>query len=604
MENRCCVACLLDETKIAIKTDISEDIIETYKILVQYEVNQLNHEPKDFCSKCVEKLTLIQNFMKKCLKSIEKLKKHEPEENSFITVFIKQEILEEQDESEIIEHENVEIKYLEESSQPDEVQFEVNSEQSGVKSANNFPNLAEIEVFVPKKLGRPKKKEEEKKKVTRNTEQIYCAHCHKYYFNRVSLARHIRKKHQGGLECKYCCRIFMDREKYEIHMTEKAPIEKEAKESGKKEKSYFCEHCGYSTPHNSTMHTHMQMYHLNESEKICDFCGKGFKLKHALVQHMRRRHMEKKHFCSECNEKFPELHLLRKHEKFFHSEGSRPDGNAQCKFCGDFFKAHYLMKHIQGVHMKLKLYKCEHCNNSFDTAHQRYMHVKRVHEIENVTCELCAKEMTKQHYRRHMASVHDVQIAPKTSYKRVTMPKNYQREAWDKKKRENQAKRGKIKENGTDEVKKEAKKPCEQCDEIFASSRELKQHQIRKHYDSATLSKYMPCQVCEDLVLKRGMWHHLTLTHSDTKQFQCGLCKSAFKSKGGLDEHHNTKHLGIKMFKCTHCSEAYDKNSLLRRHFERIHGLTYTAEELRNVLGLRPLKLFKPTLKQESNQIS
>ncbi|XP_063710072.1 zinc finger protein 83-like [Culicoides brevitarsis] len=585
-KTRSCVACLQDETEVTIKICDNQDVIEVYKILVQYEVNQLTLEVKEFCVKCTEMLLLIHDFMQKCLKSVDFLKT-QAAFNEFNTVFIKQEIMEEENDENLVsepqENEPECVENASESISEDEsIEDSVSQREENVevKPVINFAVIEEIKraakqvAKVKKPRGRPKK---EPKPESLEQEIFNCAHCSKSYFNRTSLSRHIKKKHLGGSQCKYCCRIFLKKNEYEEHLKEE-----ESKERADP-KVFCCEHCGYSTTSSSSLFQHQRKYHSpEEPEKICNECGKSYKLKSHLRQHMIWNHMEKRYPCAKCDAKFAEAHHLRKHFELIHSEGARPDGMVQCKFCGDFFKATYLKKHIQGAHLKLKLYKCEQCNNAFDTWHQRYVHIKLDHENVREKCHLCDKVFVRKlSLKRHLVKIHNEgEITQRKGY----IPKVRQTSSRAGRRTANPSEYP-IEPKGP---KKIVERQCEDCGESFNKVNDYKQHRIRMHLDEESLKKYAACQMCGDMVLKMSMPHHVMNIHVNKKdQFKCDLCEKTFKSTSTLTDHHKKFHLEIKQFKCNLCPAEFNKNLKLRHHFEKSHDIIYTPVDIQRILGLK-----------------
>ncbi|KAF0288697.1 Zinc finger protein 90 [Amphibalanus amphitrite] len=73
----------------------------------------------------------------------------------------------------------------------------------------------------------------------------------------------------------------------------------------------------------------------------CRICGKTFKLKGAVVVHMRVHSLERKHSCNYCDMKFKDTNSLRQHIR--RHTGERP---YQCSYCDKAFKQQSgLMQH-------------------------------------------------------------------------------------------------------------------------------------------------------------------------------------------------------------------------------------------------------------------
>lgn len=97
--------------------------------------------------------------------------------------------------------------------------------------------------YKMKPVPRKNKREEEKR--------YFCNECDCSYVRAIALDRHVKKKHQGGLECKFCSNVYLDEEKYKLHMQKE-----EAKP--RPNVTFYCELCGYTTKFKSALRHHFK----------------------------------------------------------------------------------------------------------------------------------------------------------------------------------------------------------------------------------------------------------------------------------------------------------------------------------------------------------
>jgi DNA-directed RNA polymerase subunit RPC12/RpoP len=171
-----------------------------------------------------------------------------------------------------------------------------------------------------------------------------------------------------------------------------------------------------------------------ERKHVCKVCGKGFKTKQYLFNHVNS-HAKVKAFkcevegcdksyagngglfthkkivhegeyyeCPECGKRFGEKGNMTRHYKMVHEE----ERNYKCEKCGvQFALSSDLARHIKTVHEKIRAFKCEHCGKSFGMASHRKQHFEGVHSNIRYPCtwQGCTwtttlKSMVKFHVRR------------------------------------------------------------------------------------------------------------------------------------------------------------------------------------------------------------
>jgi KRAB domain-containing zinc finger protein len=102
---------------------------------------------------------------------------------------------------------------------------------------------------------------------------------------------------------------------------------------------------------------------------------------------------------------------------------------------------------------------------------------------------------------------------------------------------------------------------CGECLKIFKTSRHFKRHMERNKG-----SKIIQCPRCDRNFHRQGdLNSHLKQVHKSERNFECEICKKAFKSKGKVKEH-QIMHSDVKSFKCGNCGIAFKRKFQLNKH--------------------------------------
>ena len=123
--------------------------------------------------------------------------------------------------------------------------------------------------------------------------------------------------------------------------------------------------------------------HENLRPHICPTCGKTFKLKQFLKNHLLIHEnngeglsttaKKKEYICEKCNKTFRDKSNLNCHIRGVH-EGER---NLVCTYCGKaFFQPHDLKRHVEMKHERpnLREYNCDICDKSYKTKEYLKLH--------------------------------------------------------------------------------------------------------------------------------------------------------------------------------------------------------------------------------------
>lgn len=108
--------------------------------------------------------------------------------------------------------------------------------------------------------------------------QQVCDICAKMFSSRSSLQSHYRSFHQynanEAVECQVCGSILKDKYNHKRHMQRHM------------ESCIPCDICGKECPNTKALRMHKKRSHFDKRDHLCGVCGKGFKRKIVLKEHM------------------------------------------------------------------------------------------------------------------------------------------------------------------------------------------------------------------------------------------------------------------------------------------------------------------------------
>ncbi|XP_052871939.1 transcription factor grauzone-like [Anopheles cruzii] len=173
---------------------------------------------------------------------------------------------------------------------------------------------------------------------------IVCAICDRSYRSTKGLQEHMAAVHSeqqpdgsGPAVCHICAKQFSNRCNLAYHMTTHQPPlhQVQCEECGKWLKNkiclrkhmiqhsqirHQCEQCDYSAVNVQCLQNHIRVKHSNKRPYVCGECGKAFKLKTNLQNHLVQHTGVHKYACEFCSRKFASSGNYYVHRKRMHSE--------------------------------------------------------------------------------------------------------------------------------------------------------------------------------------------------------------------------------------------------------------------------------------------
>uniref|UniRef100_A0A336LXQ9 CSON007426 protein n=1 Tax=Culicoides sonorensis TaxID=179676 RepID=A0A336LXQ9_CULSO len=268
----------------------------------------------------------------------------------------------------------------------------------------------------------------------------------------------------------------------------------------------------------------------------CDLCGKKFKTRKLILEHIQGVHFTNKsdpnrirYPCDICGKSYTEKGSLRNHKRDKHSNNPKIREKKLCPHCGEPKKD--LAKHIELVHSdKQFLFLCDLCPKTYRSKEALKNHHKLAHELQEpqFQCQQCFKMFkTNGELKSHTNGVHGEDL----------------------------------------------RLPCDICRKVFKTKSTLRFHK-KMHRAPLTFK----CEHC-NLAFKTKPYlvKHMK-THSDSKDYICKYCSMAFKHSGALSKH--AKIHTQAYFYCDLCPhETFLDAYMLRIHTEKIHlGITYRCD--------------------------
>ncbi|KAM4566409.1 PR domain zinc finger protein 10 isoform 1-T4 [Odontesthes bonariensis] len=166
---------------------------------------------------------------------------------------------------------------------------------------------------------------------------------------------------------------------------------------------FKCTHCGKAFREKDKLDQHLRVHGRDAYAFSCHICSKSFVSDSALEEHLLVHTENRSYSCLLCPETFERLELLKDHVEV-HSV----DGCFTCPSCkktfSDFIQ---VKKHIRCFHSE-KIFQCPDCEKAFCRPDKLRLHMLRHSDRKDFLCSTCGKQFKrKDKLREHMQRMHN-----------------------------------------------------------------------------------------------------------------------------------------------------------------------------------------------------
>ena len=239
-----------------------------------------------------------------------------------------------------------------------------------------------------------------------------CASCGFKCNNKNTLYSH-RRKHRNGGEivdeknffCDVCEFGARTKSALYLHIKRRHKVDDSIEEPSQKPTRpdmYKCDHCDYTNKNRYEMKVHVIRKHTNDYAFECEVCGKKYKIKGDLTNHIRFQHREQPIMCDVCGKTCGNSNSLYVHQKFAHYKAE-----FECPICHRRMVSQAnLDEHVLKQHEQREDAVCEECGKRFTRTSRLKIHMRIHTGLKPHACRICGKAFARKTALRQHLLIH------------------------------------------------------------------------------------------------------------------------------------------------------------------------------------------------------
>ncbi|XP_076016846.1 uncharacterized protein LOC143008806 isoform X2 [Genypterus blacodes] len=398
-----------------------------------------------------------------------------------------------------------------------------------------------------------------------------CPECDKAFTKNSNLTLHLKvhKKNSGYQKCPYC-KVKFSSSEYPSHMKVHLDVVIQTSEQNSdsvdppksqvlnaslapvKKESKVCQYCGKTFAFRSALIRHVRV-HTGEKPYKCDICGKAFGQAYFLRVHELTHWSVKRYNCTTCKKSFTHYSNARNHTCRVSGDGEDSQSNRRvkasltytCHICKNIFDNLYEFNGHMKAHTGAKLYRCLFCDKLFGVLSEFNAHHSTCSQIRGDSEVKAEDNMTLIQY----AVPQYTERPGRRSFARCEM-------------------QNKSRETSEPLLPTRRKKRSANMKKPFQSTKPAPSHLVstlNKLDNRSDPRKYL-CPSCGRLFRHIGRLRAHMLTHPRGQSYMCSCCGKTLENWKKLWHHQRVHRHRHGRFTCPQCGQGFRFVEAYKRH--------------------------------------